>query len=313
MKRFCPRYKMIINHAVRIVGNQRAVFSGDLFLQLFKASLHHCGSGVRVMVVNRNLEQAPAQKASFHGACLGVWQKTTAWLDFQNLQARLVPRQADYHVESVLSGPSNQFFRRISPPQAKRGIQHRLAKSLVYARKEQGQGDDGRVKAKAHVKPCEFFRVIRKPRSLCRGMLLLEATIALSVLSLIGLLMFKMAINVLSSRSWMLNQTLSDAYMTFESSTAERVSFGELTGADSDWPAYPTTSVVDGVEIGRMPGGRPLTGTITRTRMQDAAEFPAGDVALNPANMVVWQVQSVLTYTIGSRSYVKSRTVLRSQ
>ena len=33
----------------------------------------------------------------------------------------------------------------------------------------------------------------------------------------------------------------------------------------------------------------------------------------NPAAMKIWKVQSVITYTVGSRNYAKSRTILRSQ
>lgn len=71
------------------------------------------------------------------------------------------------------------------------------------------------------------------------------------------------------------------------------------------------------MEIGRLPGGVPVTGTIHRTRLPDPENHPVdggnGDETSNPAAMKVWKVQSVLTYQIGGRSYAKSRTVIRSQ
>ena len=71
------------------------------------------------------------------------------------------------------------------------------------------------------------------------------------------------------------------------------------------------------MEIGRLPGNRPITGTITRTRRPDPGNYPidggTGTVDTNPAAMKIWAVQSVLSYKIGQRTYVKSRTVVRSQ
>lgn len=136
--------------------------------------------------------------------------------------------------------------------------------------------------------------------------------IALTTLTLIGLLLLKLSINILSPRQWALHQSLADAYMGFERSLAERVPFEDLEADDSLWPEYPDTAAQE-VEIGRLPDARPINGTITRTRMTDAVNFPENDTAVNPSSMKVWKAQSVLTYEIGDRSYAKSRTVLRSQ
>ena len=155
-----------------------------------------------------------------------------------------------------------------------------------------------------------------KTRSLRRGFMLVEATISLSILTVIGLAMLKLSLNILQPRQWVLRQSLTDAYMTYERAYAERVPFQTLTGGTSPWPVSPTTSSTE-VEVGRLPGGTAVTGTVIRTRLADTNNYPldggSGTVATNPANMKVWQVQSVLTYKIGSRTYAKSRTVLRSQ
>jgi hypothetical protein len=146
--------------------------------------------------------------------------------------------------------------------------------------------------------------------------MLVEATISLSILTLIGLVMLKLALNILQPRQWALQQALSDAYVTYERAYAERLPFATLTSATSPWPAYPATSTAS-VELGRLTGGVAVTGTVLRTRLADANNYPldggSGTITTNPASMKVWKVQSVLTYQIGGRSYAKSRTVIRSQ
>jgi type II secretory pathway pseudopilin PulG len=147
-------------------------------------------------------------------------------------------------------------------------------------------------------------------------MILIEAMVALSVLTILGLVLLKLSLNVLHPRQWILQQTLTDAYLTYERAYAERIPFENLLASDSPWPAFPTTSTTT-IEIGRLPGDRPVMGTVVRTRLPDPGNFPidggSGTVDMNPAAMKVWKAQSVLTYTVGGRNYAKSRTVLRSQ
>jgi len=146
--------------------------------------------------------------------------------------------------------------------------------------------------------------------------MLVEATLSLSILALVGLVMLKLSLNILQPRQWVLQQTLTDAYITYERAYAERVPFEVLTGGGSPWPAHPTIATSQ-VELGRLPGGTPVTGTVTRTRLPNPNNYPidggSGTALSNPASMKVWQVQSVLTYQINGRTYAKSRTVIRSQ
>lgn len=141
--------------------------------------------------------------------------------------------------------------------------------------------------------------------------------ISLSVLTLLGLTLLKLSLSTLAPRQWLLQQVMTDAHMTLERATAERIQFDRLVGAASPWPEFPATSVTNGVEIGRMPGGAPVTARVTRTRVADATNYPidggAGTTLTNPAAMKVWKVQSILTYQIGPKTYAKSRTVIRSQ
>lgn len=147
-------------------------------------------------------------------------------------------------------------------------------------------------------------------------MLMLESMLALSILTVVGLVLLKISLNILHPRQWTLQQTLTDAYLTYERAYAERIPFENLLANNSPWPAFPNVSTTT-VEIGRLPGDRPVTGTVTRTRVPDPGNYPidggTGTVSTNPAAMKVWKVQSVITYVIGKRTYVKSRTVLRAQ
>ena len=139
---------------------------------------------------------------------------------------------------------------------------------------------------------------------------------ALSVLSIVALVLLKLSLNVLTPRQWALQQAVTDAYMTYERAYAERIPFENLLATNSPWPIYPTISQST-IELGRLPGNVAITGTVTRTRQADSGNYPidggTGTVATNPAAMKVWRAQSVITYKIGTRTYAKSRSVLRSQ
>lgn len=139
---------------------------------------------------------------------------------------------------------------------------------------------------------------------------------SLGILTVLGLILLKLSLNILTPRQWALQQTLSDAYMTYERAYAQRLPFDEFVSNVSPFPQHPAQTSTE-VEIGRLPGGRIITGTVYRTRLPDPANFPidggTGTVATNPAAMRVWKVQSILTYTISGRQYAKSRTVIRTQ
>ena len=145
---------------------------------------------------------------------------------------------------------------------------------------------------------------------------MVEAMIGLSILTVLGLVLLKLSLNILHPRQWILQQAVTDAYMTYERASAERIPFESLLANNSPWPAFPNTSSTV-VKLGALPGNVPINGTVVRTRIADTQNYPidggSGSQATNPAAMKVWKAQSVLTYQIGNRTYAKSRTVLRSQ
>lgn len=149
-----------------------------------------------------------------------------------------------------------------------------------------------------------------------KGSVLLEAIYAMTFLTGLSLILLKLSINVTAPRQWTLQQTVSDAYLTYEKAWAQRLPFSDLLDTDSPWPEYPQKSETQ-VELGKLPGGSPIYGMVIRTRIPDANNFPAnggsGTVETNPSGMRVYNFQSLLTYNVGKRQYVKSRTVVRSQ
>ena len=150
---------------------------------------------------------------------------------------------------------------------------------------------------------------------------MVEAAMALAVLTVVGLVLLKLSLNILHPRQWILQQAVTDAYMTFERARAERVPFEDLLAVNSLWPASTpaaaNVATTPNVEVGRLPGNIPIFGTVTRTRLPDPGNYPidggTGTLVTNPAAMKVWRVKTILTYRIGSRTYAKARTVVRSQ
>jgi hypothetical protein len=155
-----------------------------------------------------------------------------------------------------------------------------------------------------------------RSRRRLRGSVLLEATYAMTFLTGLSLILLKLSINITAPRQWTLQQTVSDAYMTYEKAWAQRLPFADLIATDSPWPEYPQKSEVQ-VELGKLPGGTPIQGTVVRTRVPDANNYPvdggSGTQGTNPSGMRVFNFQSLLKYEVGDRQYVKSRTVVRSQ
>lgn len=174
--------------------------------------------------------------------------------------------------------------------------------------------EDVPMSHKASFRP---FCLRRKPRSRkFRGFMLIEMTMSLSLLTVVGLILLKLSLNVIHPRQHTLQQVLSDSYLTYERSLAERTPFEEIIANNSTWPMYPQIAT-EQVYIGKLPGGQEVYGDITRTRIPDSDNYPidggTGNLASNPAAMKIWRVQSILRYKIADRTYVKSRTVVRSQ
>jgi hypothetical protein len=212
--------------------------------------------------------------------------------------------------------PINQLFRSIAPAQAEGWFQHGL--SLCGAGGKPGAEEAGyqTPDEESHGRTFPLFRRTRKPAGCRGGSVLVETTIAMTLLTVLGLTLLKLSLNVTAPRQWTLQQSITDAYVTFEKASAQRLPFEDITSDQSLWPVHPNIAVTT-VEFGKLPGGRPITGTVSRTRFADANNLPfnggSGTAASNPAGMEVWKLQSIIRYSVGGRNYLKSRTVVRSQ
>ena len=149
-----------------------------------------------------------------------------------------------------------------------------------------------------------------------RGSALIEVAVSYSVLVIVALITLKASINTASSQAWTVKQAMTDAYLTRETALANRIPFDQINQTGSLWamrPAVSTTTVV----LGRLPGGRQVTGTLHRTRIPAPNNLSAaggsGDSTTNPGQTEGWKLQSVLAYNIGDKTYVKTRTTLRSR
>ena len=316
MKRLRSSHKSVCHGSFLLVRQQRTMLQGDLFAQLVESRLQQVGRCLRIEIVNREFEELAAKESTFHGPCLGLRQKSLSRGDFNHTHCGLISGQADGNIQRMFGSPYNQLFRRISPAQAEGRFEQTLGDGRSAEEQNAHDAEHYPAKFVTHAQKMGKKRQLRKARSLVRGFVMIEAVMALSILTVVGLCLLKLSLNVLYPRQWILQQTVTDAYMTYERAYAERIPFEDLLASNSPWPVFPaTTSTV--LELGKLPGGKSITGTIVRTRMADSGNYPidggTGTLATNPAGMKVWKAQSVVTYKVGKRTYAKSRTVLRSQ
>ena len=316
MKRQCLGRKLVLHRPLLMVGGQGAVLGGELLAEHLEASGQGVGRDLGIRVVNRHFIEPAPEKATLNRRCLALGQEALARLNLQNANIRLISGKRNRKVQGMFIRPNHQFLRRITPAQSEGRFHESLRSHLADAKQQDGGIPSQGVEGSSHTGTVADGDPRCKDRSHHRGFLLIEATVSLSILALIGLVMLKLSLNILHPRQWVLQQALTDAYMTYERAYAERVPFETLTSNTSPWPAHPTLTSSE-VEIGRLPGGAVVTGTVSRTRLPDPNNYPldggSGTLLTNPASMKVWQVQSVLTYRVGPRTYAKSRTVIRSQ
>lgn len=158
------------------------------------------------------------------------------------------------------------------------------------------------------------MRLSHQTHARIRGSALIEISMSYATLVIIALLTLKASINATAGQAWTVKQAMSDAYITRESALASRVPFEVLTSESSLWPAHPSVSTAT-VAIGKLPGGQTVEATIHRTRLPDTNNLPSaggsGTANTNPTGTEAWKLQSILSYNVGDKQYVKSRTVLR--
>lgn len=266
--------------------------------------------------MNRHLEKSSGMETPFHRLCRRAGEISLAGRNFYNAKRGLISWKRNVNIQSMSRGPGYQFFRSVAPAEPERRFEDRLG---VDCRGAEPEAEDRKSKPsdrREHGRRLRFFRLSRKPGRLAGGSVLVEAALAMTMLSVLGLTMLKLSLNITAPRQWTLQQSITDAYLTFEKASAQRQSFETITSSQSLWPAYPNVATTN-VVFGKLPGGKEISGTVSRTRTADPNNLPAkggtGTTVTNPTSMEVWKLQSVVRYKVGARTYLKSRTVVRSQ
>jgi len=141
-----------------------------------------------------------------------------------------------------------------------------------------------------------------------KGSFLIEMTVAMTLLVAIAMILLTGTLDMLAPRKWTIYQNYSDAYLTYEEAYSKRIPFDDLISATSPWK---TAVQQEDVIMGKDYNGQNVTGTIQR--ILEAG--PDNDNALNtnPAEMETYILYSVLTYKIGDKDYVKTRTSVRTR
>lgn len=134
-------------------------------------------------------------------------------------------------------------------------------------------------------------------------------------LVILSFILLLLSVNGVRAQNWTVMQTLTDAYLSRETALGKRIPFDQMTRSDSLWPAQPQMAS-QAVIIGRLPGGRPVEATLWRTREPDPSNPISGGTAAsapNPAGMEIWRLRSFLSYSIGEKTYLKGRSVIRAR
>ena len=148
------------------------------------------------------------------------------------------------------------------------------------------------------------------------GSMLVEITVAISLLVFLAMFLLKGNLTTLEAGNWTIAQNMTDSYVTYEKAYAEQVPFEDFLSVSSDWPLYPSKAE-QVVEVGKYPGGNAFSGTVIRTRIPDSknlvADGGSGDDVTNPSGMEIWRLKSVLIYQVNGKDYQKVRTVVRAR
>jgi len=134
----------------------------------------------------------------------------------------------------------------------------------------------------------------------------MEVTAAFTVAMLIALVSLQGSLTVLTSRTWTVMQVLTDAYLSQETAMENRYPYEDLTGSNTLWPTWPDywQSSVSLGKTGTNSGQ--IYGTIQRFK---ELQTPSA----NYTGAETYLLTSILTYQIGSATYVKTRMTLRTR
>lgn len=315
------RQKAVVHALGAAVEAKLAHLFFQLPLQLMESLPHFFGAFLPKLEVNGQLVQAIPIEAGLNG--VGSFPRlpgnpSSFLLKCEDLNVGLGGRQGHHHVERHLSRPLQEPSRLFAPLAAKGRLEQNRPSRLagkILQRNNMNKRKENQSEQRPHPRRLTLLKRSRKTAR-CRGTMLVELSLAVTLLLFVSLWVFRTNMQTIRPRNWAMVQAISDAYMTEHLARAESIDYNELLSATSPWPAFPDSNETS-VTIGTLTNGRVFTGELVQTRQPSennlASGGGTGDVDSNPARVESWIVQSHLTYEVGGRTYVKSRTTVRTR
>lgn len=182
-----------------------------------------------------------------------------------------------------------------------------------------------------------------------RGSFLIETTISLFVLVAIAIVLVNASFNILKPRTWTMKTNLVDAYLSQEVALMNNLNFDDIaagtdtSGVTTGWGTGASSTailasavVLNDTPMGKMPGftagsnnGRAYNANVYRVRIipqvngatianstavADFEQSAAGQaLSLADTGVNCYELQTHVVYIIGNDTYVKTRSVIRSQ
>ncbi|MBK1789582.1 hypothetical protein [Persicirhabdus sediminis] len=156
-----------------------------------------------------------------------------------------------------------------------------------------------------------------------KGSALVEISAAVMVMVVIGSVSFQSMMNTLSQRNWVVSKSLADAYLVREVAIANAIPFELISEADSNgvWPSYglyedggqvpPSSLTILGRRSGTVQAdGNVGEGVAVMGRVTRAREKALG---LSEDLSETWRLRVALEYEANGKTYIASRTVVRTQ
>lgn len=144
---------------------------------------------------------------------------------------------------------------------------------------------------------------MKKQAKLRNGSLLIETTVALSLLIALGLILLQYVINITQISNWISTQTLTEAALSYEVAYMEKIPLKDALASDSPFPRAPFHAR-SSTTIGTLRAGVPKQGEIRRMRLP----IFAGN---SNFQLERWRFFTSLEYEVNGTKYFKTRSVIR--
>lgn len=309
VKGLLPGQEAIIDPLSTTIQFKLPQLSGEVLFNVIKDMSYFIRSLVGKLAEHCHLKQTILMESGFNRRCEGSRDVPLLPPEGIDLQRRAIGGQHDSDIQLLLARPLQKLTASLAPLTSE-GRGERILRDKAL----DGQYAETKEK-QPHGKTLHRGNFRRK-RSRWQGSMLIEVSLSIGILLFTSLYVLRTNLQTVRPRNWTMVQAVTDAYMSGPQARANAIPFEDLVAAGSPWPVFPATNV-SAVQVGQLPFGRVLTGRLVQTREPSPTNLPSaggtGTEATNPAETESWILQSHLTYTIQSRTYVKSRTSIRTR